>query len=221
MRLILSSAGFCTDEIINKCTELVKKPKKDIRFTVINEAYAVEYGDHSWVLDDLNLIKIHFKGHLELVNLLALDIEDIEERIRLSDVIYVAGGHTDYLTSVFRRTGFSRLLPSLLKEKVYIGSSAGSMVIGKRVSTEAYLRLYGEANNYDTDEYLNLVDFAIEPHLDNQLFPNNNRKTLLEATKNYPGVIYGLRDDAAIIVNNNEYYNVGSKTVKIMDGKFV
>ena len=221
MRLILSSAGFSTDAIANKCAELVKKPKKDIRFAVINEAYAVEYGNHNWVLDDLNRIKINFKGYVELVNLLALNIKEVEKRIRLSDVIYVVGGHTDYLMSVFRQTGFSKLLPSLLKEKVYVGSSAGSMVIGRRVSTEAYLRLYGEADNYDTDKYLGLVDFAIEPHLDNQLFPNNRWKILLEAAKSYPGVIYGLKDDAAIIVNNNEHYNIGSKAVKIIDGKLV
>ncbi len=218
MKLILSSAGFCTGEIVNQCVELVKKPKKDIRFTVINEAYAVEYGDHSWVLDDLNRIKTNFKGYLELVNLLALNIKDIEERMRLSDVIYVVGGHTDYLMSVFRQTGLSQLLPSLFKEKVYVGSSAGSMVMGRRVSTEAYLRLYGEVHNYDTDEYLGLVDFAISPHLDNQLFPNNHQQTLLEAAKSYPGVIYGLRDDAAIIINNDEHYGIGSQAVKIIDG---
>ena len=219
MKLILSSAGFCTDEIVNQCVELVKKPQKDIRFTIINEAYAVEYGDHSWVLDDLNRIKSNFKGYLELVNLLALNIQDIAGRIRLSDVIYVVGGQTDYLMSVFRQTGFDQLLPSLLKEKVYVGSSAGSMVVGRRVSTETYLRLYGEADNYDTDEYLGLVDFAISPHLDNQLFPDNHRQTLLEAAKSYPGTIYGLRDDAAIIVNNDEHYGIGSQAVKIIDGK--
>ena len=71
MKLILSSAGFCTDEIVNQCVELVQKPKKDISFTVINEAYAVEYGDHSWVLDDLNRIKSNFKGYLELVNVVS------------------------------------------------------------------------------------------------------------------------------------------------------
>ena len=221
MKLILSSAGFYTDEIVNECADLVKKPKKDIRFTVINEAYAVEYGDHNWVLDDLNRIKINFKGYIELVNLLALNIKDIEERIRLSDVIYVVGGHADYLMSVFRQIGFSKLLPSLLEEKVYVGSSAGSMVVGRRVSTEAYLRLYSEANDYDTDEYLGLVDFAIKPHLDNQLLPNNRGKILLETAKSHPGIIYGLRDDAAIIVNNDEHYNVGSKAVKIIDGKLV
>ena len=56
-------------------------------------------------------------------------------------------------------------------------------------------------------------------NLKNQLFPNNHWKILLEAAQNHSGVIYGLRDDAAIIVNNDKHYDVGSKAVKIIDGK--
>ena len=53
MKLILASAGFSTSQIVNKCVELVGKPRDNINIAVINEAYAVEHGDHSWVLTDL------------------------------------------------------------------------------------------------------------------------------------------------------------------------
>ncbi|HEX6461762.1 MAG TPA: Type 1 glutamine amidotransferase-like domain-containing protein [Candidatus Saccharimonadales bacterium] len=218
MKLILASAGFSTPEIANKCAELVGKPKEDISIAVINEAYAVEHGDHGWVLTDLNQIKDDFKGRMELVNLLALNLEKIKERIELADVIFVVGGHTDYLMSVFQKTGFDSLLPELLKTKIYVGSSAGSMVLCNRVSTKAYAEIYGEENDYGIKEYLGLVDLAIKPHLGNLLFPKNNPDKLLEVAKDYKGLVYGLRDDSAIVVDGSEQYTIGSKPVVIQNG---
>lgn len=83
IKLLLASAGLFTPEIIAKCVELVGKPQDEINFGVINEAYAVEHGDHGWVLNDLNRIKDNFKGRMEFVNLLALDIEAVKARLQL------------------------------------------------------------------------------------------------------------------------------------------
>ena len=220
MKLILASAGFSTPEIANKCAELVGKPKESINIAVINEAYAVEHGDHGWVLTDLNQIKDNFKGRMELVNLLALDLETVKQRIELADVIFVVGGHTDYLMSVFRKTGFDKLLPELLKTKVYVGSSAGSMILGNRVSTKAYAEIYGDENDYSINNYLGLVNFAIKPHLGNPLFPKNNLGKLLEVVKDYKGLVYGLRDDSAIVIDGDKKYVVGSEPVTIQNGIF-
>jgi peptidase E len=101
MKLLLTSAGFTTQTIIDACIELVGKPADQINIAVVNEGYAVEEGDHTWVLEELTLLKKAFGGTLELVNLLALDIHKIEKRIALADIIYVVGGHTDYLMHVF------------------------------------------------------------------------------------------------------------------------
>lgn len=221
MKLILASAGFYTPAIIEKCVHLVGKPQDKINFAVINEAYAVEHGDHGWVLDDLNRIKKNFKGNMELVNLLALDLDTVKKRIKLADVIFVVGGHTDYLMSIFKKTGFDKLLPKLLESKVYVGSSAGSMVICNRVSTEAYQKIYGEENDYGVSKYLSLVDLAIKPHLGSKFFPNNRKEVLLEVAKNYNGLIYGLHDDDAVIVEADKQYTIGSEPIKIKGGKII
>jgi dipeptidase E len=211
MKLILASSGFETEEIVAKCEELVGKPRKSINVAVINEAYAVEHENNlRWVLNDLNAVRDNFGGNLELINLLALDIETIKERIEKNDVIFVVGGNTDYLMSVFNKTGFAKLLPELFKTKVYVGSSAGSMVLGKRLSADAYLKIYGEKSEYDINQYLELVDFTLMPHLDSPHF-KNRRENLLEAAKNHPGIIYGLRDDSAVVVDNGKISTIGSE----------
>jgi dipeptidase E len=211
MKLILASSGFETEEIVAKCEELVGKPRKSINVAVINEAYAVEHENNlRWVLNDLNAVRDNFGGNLELINLLALDIETIKERIEKNDVIFVVGGNTDYLMSVFNKTGFAKLLPKLLKTKVYVGSSAGSMVLGKRLSAAAYFKIYGEKSEYDIDRYLELVDLTLMPHLDSRYF-KNRRENLLVAAEKHSGVIYGLRDDSALVIDGDKISIIGSE----------
>lgn len=217
MKLILSSAGFTTEEIVAKCEALVGKPRNSINVAIINEAYAVEHNNNlRWVLEDLNNVEKNFGGKLELVNLLALDSETVAKRIDLHDVIFTVGGHTDYLMKVFHETGFVKLLPKLLESKVYVGSSAGSMILGKRLSSEAYKQIYSERDMYGIDKFLELVNITVMPHLDSPHFPNR-KETLQKAAENHKGIIYGLRDDSAVIVEDGKISTIGSEPV-ILNG---
>jgi len=219
MKLVLCSEGFYTPNTVQACVELCNKPQDEISVAVINEGFAVEEGDKYWVLDNLNDVAKNFPGGMDIVNLLALPLNTIERRVMQRDVICVIGGHTDYLMHVFNESGFSTLLAKLLETKVYVGSSAGSMVIGKRVSSEAYAEIYGEPGDWEVDEYLNLVDFALKPHLNSQNFPKNREEILLKVTQNYKGTVYGLADDSAVVINGDEIKLIGSEPVVINDGK--
>lgn len=214
MRFVLCSEGFATQNTVEACVKLCKKPQDQISVAIINEAYAVEEGDKRWVLDNLNSVAQNFSAEIDIVDLLALDFDEVKKRLSTKDVIFVVGGNTDYLMSVFQKTGFNTLLPELLKDKVYVGSSAGSMVIGKRISEAAYRLIYGEDSRYNIKEYLSLVDFSIMPHLDSPHFPNR-KETLLSAMGNFTGKVYGLRDDSAVIVNGAEISLTGSEPVVI------
>lgn len=221
MKLILSSAGFYTQSIIDECAKLVGKPKSEINIAVINEAYVGEPGDHRWLVEDLIRIKDAFGGNFEIVNLLALDIATAKERVKQADVVYVEGGNTDYLMSVFVKTDFATLLPELLQNKVYVGSSAGAVVMGKRVSTPTFQKIYGRENTYGTTEYLGLVDFAIRPHMGSEYFPKNRLDLLQKAVVDYSGSVYGLADDSAIIIDGGKTYTIGSSPTKITNGKII
>ena len=219
MKLVLSSAGFYTQNIIDECAKLVGKPKSDITIAVINEAYVGEPGDHRWLVEDLVRIKDAFGGTFELVNLLALDPHAVKERIELADVIYVEGGNTDYLMSVFNKTGVGKLLPELLQNKVYVGSSAGAVAMGRRVSTDNYQQIYAGKDTFGTTAYLEIVDFTIKPHMGSDYFPKNRPDILQKALVGYNGTVYGLTDDAAIIIDGESMYTVGTTPIKIINGK--
>lgn len=215
MKLVLCSEGFHTPNTVAACVALCGKPQAEITVAIINEAYAVEQGDKRWVLDNLNDVAKHFPAEIDIVNLLALSIGEIEKRVMAKDVIFVVGGNTDYQMQVFEKSGFGELLPKLLESKVYVGSSAGSMVMGKRISSEAYHRVYGEREDFGVREYLGLVDLAIKPHMHSAHFPNNRPEVLEEVAAGMDFPVYGLRDDSAIVVNGNELKFIGSAPYKV------
>lgn len=214
MKLVLCSEGFATENTVQACVELCGKPQDEISVAIINEAFAVEEGDKRWVLNNMNSVANNFSSDIDIVNLLALSINEIERRIADKDVIFVVGGNTDYLMSVYRQSGFDKLLPQLLESKVYVGSSAGSMVIGKRISEEAYKIIYDEDSVYGVSEYLELVDFSIMPHLDSPHF-SDRKSNLMKIADKFEGKIYGLRDDSAVVVNGKKVNIIGSDPVVI------
>lgn len=215
MKLVLCSEGFSTPNTVQACVELVGKPQDQIRVAIINEGFAVEKGGKRWVLDNLNDVSKNFPAELDIVNLLALPIEEVENRINNCDVIFVVGGNTDYLMHVYNKTGFTKLLPKLLETKVYVGSSAGSMVLGKRVSTAAYQEIYGEDDDFDITEYMGLVDLAIKPHLGSPHFLNNRPDVLERVGKGLDFPVYALRDDSAIVIDGDKQTFIGSEPYKV------
>lgn len=220
MKFVLCSEGFHTPNTVEACVKLVGKPQDQISIGIINEAFAVEEGDKRWVLDNLNSVAHNFSGEIDIVDLLALSIEEIEKRLADKDVIFVVGGDTDYLMSVYKRTGFDKLLPKLLESKVYVGSSAGSMVVGKRISAAAYRLIYGEDSKWNIDQYVGLVDLSVMPHLDSPHFPNR-KESLLEAVGNFKGKVYGLRDDSAVVVDGDDISTIGIEPIIIENGVLI
>lgn len=219
MKLILSSGGFTTDEIIDTTIKLIGKPKDEINLAIINEGYAVEGDSKRWAIEEMAKIAKIFPGRLDLVNLLALKPEQIEKHLKNVDGIYVLGGHTDYSMHVLNQSGLAAMLPELLKTKVYIGSSAGSMIMGRRVNTEAYQLVYGEEGTYGVEEYMNLVDLAIKPHLGNPDFPNNTEGIILDVSKTWEGRLYSLKDTQAIVMVDDYISYLGGRPFGAQGGK--
>lgn len=95
MKAILSSTGITTPELAKSLSGLVDKPLEQINVAVINEATAVEPGDKRWSFDEMQNLSKVVGGEIDVINLLALDIKTVEERMGFADVIYVVGGMTD------------------------------------------------------------------------------------------------------------------------------
>lgn len=219
MKMILLSTDFRVNGSVEEVEKLVGKNRKDINFAVINEAYAVENGDHKWIIESMNTIMNNFGGNIEFVNLLALDIKLVEKRIMLADVIFVLGGNTEYLKNLFEETGFSKLLPELLKAKVYIGSSAGSMIVGHLPSYKTQDKYYGQLEHYNVKNYFELLDLSILPHFRAPYLSDRDDKWAIEESKNVSYPVYALSDDSVLIINGNERYVIGENYLILKNGE--
>jgi dipeptidase E len=133
-------------------------------------------------------------GVLELTALPTLGEELWLPPLRDSDVLLVEGGDAAYLCHWLRASGVADLLPSL-HDTVWVGVSAGSMVMTPRVGDD-FVNWHSQAG----DATLGVVDFSIFPHVDNPDLPWN---TMAEAERWAAGLsnpAYAIDDETAIKV---------------------
>jgi dipeptidase E len=114
-------------------------------------------------------------GVLELTALPGIDRDRWVSWVREADALLVNGGDPLYLCHWMRESGLAELLPSL-RDTVYVGLSAGSMVLTPRTGRE----FADWQPPTGDDSLLGVVDFCIFPHLD---LPDRPDKSLAEAER--------------------------------------
>jgi dipeptidase E len=214
MKLLLTSLGVSNDSIRAALENLLGKPFSECNAVCIPTAiYALPNGlGDAWLtLKTFHDLGWKSFGVLELTALPRLLEEHWLPEVEAADLIIVGGGNTGYLSHWFQTSGFAARLPDLLKTKVYLGVSAGSMMLthSLHVNRETFERtgLYHD-DQYDetaplkagSDRALGLVDFVIRPHLNADYFPaitlENAERWALEA-----GVpLYAFDDQSALKV---------------------
>lgn len=112
-----------------------------------------------------------------------------------TDALLVGGGDCQYLVHWMRQSGLADLLPSVLRKTVYVGLSAGSMIMTSFGTTYGNHQL-----PTDSPKSLGLLDFAIHPHLDHEWFPNNSLASLEKLAATLPMPSYAIDDETAIKV---------------------
>jgi len=133
-------------------------------------------------------------GVLELTALPSLDAERWVPLVRETDVLLVEGGDAAFLCHWMRASGLADLLPSL-PETVWVGVSAGSMVMTPRIGDD-FVRWPSATD----DRTLGIVDFSIFPHLDNPALPSNTMTTAEEWAAGLSGPAYAIDDETAFKV---------------------
>jgi dipeptidase E len=134
-------------------------------------------------------------GVLELTALPSIDDDLWVPMVQETDVLLVNGGDPLYLCHWMRQSGLADLLPSL-RETVWVGLSAGSMVMTPRIGPDFVIWKPPTGG----DETLGVVDFSIFPHLDHEELPEN---TMAHAERWAAGMrvpAYAIDDETAIQV---------------------
>jgi dipeptidase E len=208
LKLLLASAGITNASIDEALVGLLGKPIAESTALCIPTA---SYGMHgggavaAWRFisgqePQCPMKELGWKsvGVLELTALPSLARDQWEPVVREADALLVNGGDPLYLWHWMKVSGFADLLPSLT-DTVYVGLSAGSMVMAPRIG-EWFVEWRPPSGGDDTT--LGLVDFAIFPHLDHPDLPYNTMTHAERWAADMPVATYAIDDQTAIKVTD-------------------
>ena len=206
MKYLLTSAGIKNASIHDALVGLLRKPIAESNALCIPTAgYGHPQGSPAGAWRFITgrattpMCELGWKsiGVLELTALPSVGKERWVPWVRDADVLLVNGGDALYLCHWMRQSGLVDLLPSL-RETVWVGLSAGSMVMAPRIGEE----FVGWRPPTDGDSALGIVDFSIFPHLDHELLPENTMADAERWAAKIAGPAYAIDDDTAIKVTD-------------------
>jgi dipeptidase E len=205
MKLLLTSAGISNTSIHNALVDLMGKPVNEASALFVPTAiYALPGGAdiaRKVICGSLGdpFCEMGWKslGVLELTALPSIKQELWVNMLEETDALLVGGGDCQYLTYWMQQSGLADLLPSLLRRTIYVGLSAGSMIMTRFGTTYGNHTLPAES-----DKSLGLVDFALHPHLDHEWFPKNSLASLEKLAATIPVPSYAIDDQTAIKVTD-------------------
>jgi dipeptidase E len=201
LKLLLTSAGISNKSIHNALVDLLGKPIEESNALFVPTAI---YG----ILGGAEIIRKVICGTtgdpfceagwkslglLELTALPTIKKELWVPMLQETDALLVDGGDCQYLCYWMQQSGLAEMLPSLLQKIVYVGLSAGSMIMTRFGTTYGNHILPNETN-----KCFGIVDFAIHPHLDHESFPDNSLVNQEKLAKTLPVPSYMIDDKTAI-----------------------
>ena len=129
--------------------------------------------------------------------------EIVKGKIAESKIIFVSGGNTFYLLQELKKKN----LISYLKAKIengllYIGESAGSVIAAPDIEYASIVDDKTLASELDDYTGLNLVDFYIVPHFEEEPFVESSRNTV-ELYKDELDLKLINNKEAILVENNN------------------
>ena len=163
--IIITSSGFNSvkNYVSDDNIKLFKKIAKDKKVLII--ANAAKLGGSNYVARE-NVKENFLNVGAKIVDIIELYRDNISVILQY-DVIYVLGGNLTNLVELHQTTNFKKTLITFLKKGIYIGESAGSIILADNVKWLYELKK-GTKPKYDVvlDSYegLGLVDKYIYPH---------------------------------------------------------
>lgn len=202
MKLLLTSGGVTNPSIRAALVELLGKPIAESHALVVPTAQwghpmcgptsvrGLIAAEDTWQhLTGLGWASL---GVLELTALPSIGAERWVPWVQAADALLVDGGEATYLCHWLRQSGMADLLPTL-SDTVWVGVSAGSMVLTPRIGSD-----FVEWASAPDDRTLGLVDFSIFPHLD--AFPTNTMADAQHWAAEIDAPAYAIDEQTAIRV---------------------
>ena len=205
-RLYLTSsfntvAGKVGRDLVQDC----KFNPKNKRAVFIDTAAEPEEGDKQWLKDDRKSLE-NLGFQVSDFTLTDKNYSEVEQVLDKTDVIFVSGGNTFYLLEKIQLTGTAELFNKQVNiGKIYIGSSAGSVVAGPDIAPVKRYDAESKAQKLHGYNGLGLVDFVVLPHWGSVDFKKVYMDFRLKDNYNSKNKLILLADNQYVAVKENRY----------------
>lgn len=198
-------------EVIPDIVAKIGNPVNGMKTAFINTAAEAEEGDKAWLVDDRDALST---AGFEVFDYSVTDKKEEELRRDLQDVavLFVAGGNSFYLLEKMIKSGFINLAKEFVSQgKIYIGSSAGSVVAGPDVYPVISLDAVEKTEDLRSYTGLCLVDFVVLPHWGVEEYKDAYTNSCVFDVYNEKNKI--------ILLTNNQYVHVKDDWYRIEEIK--
>lgn len=197
-RLFLtSSVNFVAHDIAKRINQ------KNLKLAFITTPTEVEEGDLQWLKDDRqSLVDAGFL--VSDYTITEKTREEIETYLTDFDVIYMSGGNTFYFLKKIQESNSADVIREFANSgKIYISTSAGSVLAGPDIHLTRNLEKFNKAPNLESYKGLGLVNFIIMPHWGSQEFEARYKKVINAYQNEYPILL--LSDQMYVMVEDDKY----------------
>lgn len=200
---LTSSVNVVIDDIVSKLDDTVGR-----KLVYVITASEYETEDLQWCEDNRKAL-VNTGFDVTDYTFTGKTKNEIKKDLSEYDFMCIEGGNTFYLLQKIQETDCANVIRKFVNEgKPYIGSSAGSVIVGPDIYP---LRHLDEAPQMDDYTGLGLVDFVVFPHWGSDIFRNLYLNKRLEI--NYKD------DHKRMFLTDNQYLYIEGDCMKFIDVK--
>ncbi|MDT0438071.1 MULTISPECIES: Type 1 glutamine amidotransferase-like domain-containing protein [Streptomyces] len=209
MNLLLTAAGLRNETLRDALRDMLGKPFGSANVVFVPTASVAEPGDHGWFVEDLNRLRSLGWREFDVLELNGLPRTTVLDRLLHADAVYVEGGSHYHLARSITGNGLADGFLEALRDRVYVGVSAGSMIFSKRLDERSADVIGDTADLHALGATtvappFGLFDWYLKPHLYSPDFPERDDAWAdrIAARADFP--IYFIDDDTAVRVRDGE-----------------
>ena len=134
-------------------------------------------------------------------------VQEVHDKLKKNDYIYITGGNTFFLLQELRKSGADKIIvEQVQKGKLYIGESAGSMILAPNIEYVKDMDDCQKAPELTSFEALSLINFYPVPHHTNFPF----KKAVERIISKYEEVL------PLLPISNTQAISVFDEEVKVL-----
>lgn len=175
-KIMLTSNGFYTDEIVENFMALFEHVPRQLKACILTTASLEK---------ERNIHAMKAQSHLLNMGFTEVDFIDIEfdeaKNLTNYDCIYINGGNPFYLLHHIKHSGADQVLRDLNDRHVLVGASAGAMILGTNIEIAEFFTPKMNTLKLKDLSGLKLVNLSLFPHSNREdLFKHPDGQTIAE-----------------------------------------